>query len=55
MFQGTGVGSYATTSVGGFNDGQWHYVRVRRQGNNASLTNGNGLQLTTVNYGGLSL
>eukprot|EP00057_Strongylocentrotus_purpuratus_P029538 XP_011684012.1 PREDICTED: protocadherin Fat 1-like [Strongylocentrotus purpuratus] len=52
--RGIGEGTFATSSVSGFDDGEWHYVRVRRDGAVASLEDDTGLELGRVTYSGLA-
>ena len=49
--QASGTGSFAVSTRGGFADGEWHYVRVFRDGNVAVLEDHTASQLATVKYG----
>ena len=49
--QGSGVGTYAATSRADFNNGQWHFIRVVRIGNMATLEDEAGRRLAAVEFG----
>ena len=46
--QGSGAGTFAVTPSGGYNDAQWHYIRVYRAGPQATMTDQQGNQLARV-------
>ena len=41
LLQGSGLGVYNTTSLS-YNDGNWHFLRVFREGNVATLEDDSG-------------
>ena len=49
--QGTGVGEYVGTESNQYSNGDWHYIRVSRVGNVATLENDTGALLATVKFG----
>ena len=51
ILQGSGEATYGTTDVGGYNNGEWQYVRVVRSGNRAQLEDISTRVLASVEYG----